>query len=169
MSNLIEILKEHAEKYPLMEPCDAVKLIYQNEFGGGHLITDEKKCLQRITEEYNSIEHDFSLPVTENIGNGLVRVNLHALDTSVCTLERLANSFIVSSRLHKGSKMNLLEKLYDTQIHFESIGFRFSSEEFHKYIEEYTAMGFPLVSHSKRYKDAYSPAYRVLIGNNISL
>ena len=37
MEELERILREHAERYPLMQPTDAVKLIYQNEFGGGHL------------------------------------------------------------------------------------------------------------------------------------
>ena len=36
------ILLTHAARYPLMEPRDAVKLIYQNEFGGGHLIRDAR-------------------------------------------------------------------------------------------------------------------------------
>ena len=40
MDELIKILRAHAEKYPLMRPQDAVKLVYQNEFGGGHLIVD---------------------------------------------------------------------------------------------------------------------------------
>ena len=45
METLALILASHAERYPLMEPTDAVKLIYQNEFGGGHLIRDEESCL----------------------------------------------------------------------------------------------------------------------------
>ena len=36
MDALEQILQDHARKYPKMEPTDAVKLIYQNEFGGGH-------------------------------------------------------------------------------------------------------------------------------------
>ena len=38
MEELKQILQEHAKRYPLMQPRDVVKLIYQNEFGGGHLI-----------------------------------------------------------------------------------------------------------------------------------
>ena len=38
MFELEAILKIHVKRYPLMQPTDAVKLIYQNEFGGGHLI-----------------------------------------------------------------------------------------------------------------------------------
>ena len=45
MDDLKQILISHAARYPLMEPTDAVKLIYQNEFGGGHLIRDTEACL----------------------------------------------------------------------------------------------------------------------------
>ena len=45
MEELKAILITHAKRYPLMQPRDAVKLIYQNEFGGGHLICDEEACL----------------------------------------------------------------------------------------------------------------------------
>ena len=40
MFELERILRQHADSYPLLQPTDAVKLIYQNEFGGGHLIRD---------------------------------------------------------------------------------------------------------------------------------
>ena len=46
------ILKSHAKRYPLMQPRDAVKLIYQNEFGGGYLIQDEHACLNYLRQEY---------------------------------------------------------------------------------------------------------------------
>ena len=48
---LEQILREHAKRYPLMQPTDAVKLIYQNEFGGGHLIRDEQACLNYLRRE----------------------------------------------------------------------------------------------------------------------
>ena len=33
-------LQDHGTRYPQMEPRDAVKLAYQSEFAGGHLIRD---------------------------------------------------------------------------------------------------------------------------------
>ena len=41
---IIDILKIHTSVYPEMQPQDAVKLIYQNEFGGGHLIKEKEAC-----------------------------------------------------------------------------------------------------------------------------
>ena len=56
MFELEAILKIHVKRYPLMQPTDAVKLIYQNEFGGGHLIRDEEICLNYLRQEYTSVE-----------------------------------------------------------------------------------------------------------------
>ena len=79
MEELRAILIAHAKRYPLMQPRDAVKLIYQNVFGGGHLIRDEQACLNYLRKEYADLEKDPAAPLYEDIGNGIVRVNLAAL------------------------------------------------------------------------------------------
>ena len=38
-----------------MEPCDAVKLVYQSVLGGGHLITDPARSLERLAEDMNTL------------------------------------------------------------------------------------------------------------------
>lgn len=48
MKELETILRDHASRYPRMEPTDAVKLVYQNEFGGGHLIRNPESCLEAL-------------------------------------------------------------------------------------------------------------------------
>ena len=58
-----DILFAHASRYPLMEPRDAVKLIYQNEFGGGHLIRNEKACLEFLSKEYASVPQNPGIPL----------------------------------------------------------------------------------------------------------
>ena len=49
------IILEHVKKYPLMEIRDIAKLIYQSEFGGGHMIADSSMSLRRIQEEYQTL------------------------------------------------------------------------------------------------------------------
>ena len=81
------ILKNHAKRNPLMQPRDTVKLIYQNAFGGGHLIWDEEACLNCLRREYADLEKDPTASLYEDIGNGIVRVNLAAVKPE--DLERL--------------------------------------------------------------------------------
>lgn len=52
-----------------MEPCDAVKLVYQSVLGGGHLITDPARSLERLAEEYAAVPQTVG-PLYEALGNG---------------------------------------------------------------------------------------------------
>ena len=144
---IIEILRKHAKKYPLMQPCDAVKLIFQNEFGGGHLIKDPEKSLKMLRREFSEVEKDPGAELYEYIGNGISRVN---------------RDFVSSAENRKGSLDSFLNKLSAVLSEFEKIGFGFEKAAFEAYICEYKAAGCPIVSHSEIYRKAYKPAYRVV-------
>ena len=79
VAELNTILADHAARYPLMQPTDAVKLIYQNEFGGGPMIPDEQACMNYLRREYAGIEKAANIQPAERIGNGIVRVRLSAV------------------------------------------------------------------------------------------
>lgn len=49
MDALKAVLKAHGARYPKLQIQDAVKLIYQNEFGGGHLIRDRERFFPCFT------------------------------------------------------------------------------------------------------------------------
>jgi len=36
-------------------------------------------------------------------------------------------------------------------------------EELEAYLEEYKRAGYPMVSHSEQYRQAYKPAYRIVL------
>ena len=162
METLEQVLLRHAKKYPLMEPTDAVKLIYQNVFGGGHLIKDPAACRCALQHEYEALQQDPRAPLLETIGNGMVRVMLNALDASGYSIRQLGYDFVRSSQEHQGSlqgfllKLDILRKVTATGV------FSFTSEELETYLEAYKQAGYPMVSHSQQYRDAYKPAYRIL-------
>ena len=161
MEELKDILIAHAKRYPLMQPTDAVKLIYQNEFGGGHLIRDEQACLNYLRQEYDSIVKDPNVPLYDEIGNGIVRVNLAAVKSE--DLEQLGKDFIRSAAEHTGTKERFLQKL-DVLRQLTAAGhFRFGMIELEYYLSEYIQSGCPMVSHSEQYRKAYLPAYRIVV------
>ena len=161
MEELRAILITHAKRYPLMQPTDAVKLIYQNEFGGGHLIRDEEACLNYLRWEYASVEKNPTAPMHEDIGNGIVRVNLTAVKPE--DLEQLGRDFIRSAAEHTGSMDSFLPKL-NVLRHVTREGyFAFSVEALEKYLEEYKKAGYPAVSHSDAFRKAYEPSYRIIV------
>lgn len=160
MGALLQILRDHAARYPLMAPTDAVKLVYQNEFGGGHLIADPAAFFRRLRKEYAETPKDPQGLLWEDIGNGLVRVHLGVLPEK--DLEALGQAFIRSAALHKGTVEAFREKLALLRQSAREGIFSFSSEDLDAYLEEYARAGFPPVSHSSQYRAAYAPAYRIV-------
>ena len=156
------ILLAHAARYPLMEPRDAVKLIYQNEFGGGHLIPDVPACQEYLQKEYTSVRQDPDTSLLEDIGNGLVRVNLAALDAHGISPEELGSAFIRSAEIHRGSLDSFRRKLLVLQTLTRLGKMPFCPDSLHSYLADYENAGFPPVSHSDTYRNAYHPAYRVV-------
>ena len=161
MEELRAILIAHAKRYPLMQPTDAVKLIYQNEFGGGHLIRDEEACLNYLRREYADLEKDPTAPMYEDIGNGIVRVNLAAVREE--DLEQLGKAFIDSAAKHKGTLDSFLNKLEVLQTLTSEGVFAFDLDALNAYLSEYKAAGYLAVSHSPEYRLAYKPAYRIIL------
>ena len=162
MKTIEKILSEHLSRYPLMQPQDAVKLLFQSEFGPGHMIKDKETCLKRLTEEYCGVRHDSDMPLTEEIGGDFIRVNLAALDTKAISLENLSEAFIRSANNHSGDIKAFHEKLDQLKTLHKELPFSFAYPELAKYLNQYIIAGCPVVSHSETYRQAYHPAYRVI-------
>ena len=163
METLEQILRTHARKYPLMQPQDAVKLIYQNVFGGGHMIHDLAVCRRVLRQEYANTPQAPGEPLLEPIGNGMVRVMLNALGRSGYSIEQLGYDFVRSSRAHQGNLNGFLLKLDVLRKVTAAGAFRFGSGELEAYLTEYRRAGYPMVSHSPQYREAYNPAYRIVL------
>lgn len=157
MNELEQILKYHAERYPLIQPVDAVKLIYQNEFGGGHLVKDKKASLEFIKREYLTVIQSDSEELYENIGNGIVRINLCSLSRYSVEPEQLNEWFVKSASEIKGGISDFLKKL--DMLYGK---FNFKDNDLTSYLKEYALRGYPPVSHSDAYRQAYKPAYRIV-------
>ena len=161
MYELEQVLRRHAARYPLMQPTDAVKLIYQNEFGGGHLIRDEESCLSFLRAEYEKVEKNPHMPPYETLGNGIVRMHLAAAKPE--ELEQLGKAFIRSAAEHSGNMNQFLRKLDALRKVTAEGVFTFDAEVLERYLADYRAAGCPPVSHSETYRQAYKPAYRVIL------
>ena len=162
MEHLQTILLAHAARYPKMQPTDAAKLLYQNEFGGGHLIRNEAQCLAFLRQEYMQTPQDPSVSAVEDIGNGMVRVYLWALDALGYGVDDLGADFIRSARVQTGTLSSFQKKLELLRQMTAEGCMPFSIEALESYLSGYEEAGYPMVSHSSEYRSAYCPAYRVL-------
>ena len=159
---LCRILIDHVKRYPLMEPCDAVKLIFQNEFGGEHLLTEPSATLAWLRAEWASTPYDPDIPPVEDIGNGMARVALAALRLTEDALRTLNRDFLRSAQVPMGRRKTFLSKLDTLRMLAEEKIFSFTRQELEVYLERYISAGCGPLSHSPTYREAYRPADRVV-------
>lgn len=159
---LKDVLLRHVFCYPAMEPTDAVKLVYQSEFGGGHLIADPERARRYLQEEYRATPQSGTAALCEPIGSGAVRVHLAALDTGGLALDTLFTAFLASAAQVRGNTERFRQKLAVLSALAAEGALPFSGTALASYLASYEEAGFPPVSHSAAYRAAYHPAYRVV-------
>ncbi|HHW30816.1 MAG TPA: hypothetical protein GXX20_03950 [Clostridiaceae bacterium] len=172
------LLLKHYHLYPRMQIQDVVKLIYQNEFAGGHMIENEEDSLRKLQNEWHTIETSIgayielleqnstdkktSCDFFEDIGNNLYRLSLIALKYSDISLETINRFFVNTSNSIQGS-IQSFEKKLDVLRQCCSDGLLpYSLEELENYLYSYKEKGYPPVSHSETYRASYFPAYRIV-------
>ncbi len=165
VDSLEEILRFHGRTYSAMAPQDGVKLLYQNEFGGGHLIRDAESCLEYLRREYATVKGRGKGKLVESIGNGLVRVHLDVLPEN--QVEDLGQAFLASAQAHRGTMEAFLNHLEVLRQVTKEGAMPFSPGELEAYLETYLAEGCPMVRHSEVYRQMYHPAYRVVMACKI--
>ncbi len=109
MSELNEILLWHAGQYPTMQPQDAVKLIYQNEFGCEHLIADPAGMLEYLKREIAENAQRKVERRWDEIGSGLVRLHLAGLKEQ--DAEAIFDAMRQTAAQHLGSEDSFQLKL----------------------------------------------------------
>jgi hypothetical protein len=104
-----EIFAAHLRRYPESTPQDFLKLAYQSEFGGGHLIENPDWSLEYIRREMAEMD-PARTPGLEPIGGGLCRLHLQALDELKLRPETVNGLFLEVCR-PRGTMEGLQRKL----------------------------------------------------------
>ena len=161
MNNIYIVLKEQIINHPLMEICDAIKLIYQAEFGGGYSVKDEYNCMKKIEDLGSNLSiQQLTDPYYEDIGGGYSRMNMSVL--GALPVEVYGKMFMASTKDNRGTergfetRINILRRICDEGVT------SFSADALNRYMEEYRKDGVRPVSHSEIYTETYHPAYRVV-------
>lgn len=150
-----QILLDHSRRYPAMTPNDYIKLLYQSEFGGGHLIADPARALARLKDELATMRPETPAPAFESIGGGLMRLHLQHL-SSLGLRPETANGLFLCACEPRGSMEGLnakLDLLAETFPDMPGLA---------EAIADYRAAGCPAMSHTESYRSAYNPAYRLV-------
>ena len=163
MEHLAQLLQEHFRNHPGMELRDAIKFLYQSSMGGGHLIADPRGALARLEEEWARTEGAPALSPTEPLGGGLCRLSLAA-----CKGLGLAPSTVFALFLRGTEEFSRQPERLDRSLEL-LYRLPFPPKEIEAAIRQYRAAGLPMVGHSTAYRQAFSPAYRVVLQSDAAL
>lgn len=160
--NLKNILLKQYKMHPKMQIEDFIKLIFQNEFAGGHLINDKNESLSRLEEEYSQLSLQPDQPLYEYIGNDIFRLNLSGIKDTSISLETVNNIFVNTANKNVGTIQNFEKKLEVLKDCLVEYRLPFNLEELEIFLEEYKTIGYPAISHSTIYREEYLPSYRII-------
>jgi len=159
-----EFLQSHIKRRPLMEVRDVYKLLFQGVFGVGHIMGED--AWERLNEEASRINLDDHKgePLIEpaNPEESIIRVNLRPFLRKDGSLESLYEAMLESST-REGEQEKFMElwdnfKRLNTE---EDLGF--NNEKIREYDLSIKKNGIKPQHHSKVYRQAYYPAYRVIV------
>lgn len=160
MEETMALLIESGIAHPLMQPSDAIKFLYQGEFGAGHLIADEEAAYRYLCEEYDCVTQTRTMVFTEDLGNGMARLYLDGISRDA--LRRVHMLFVKGAYEVQGDQKRFLEKIAELHRITREGKLPFSIEELESVWKTYEANGCPPARHSEIYRAAYAPAYRVV-------
>ena len=145
-----------------MEPQDAVKLIYQQEFGPEHMIKDAAKSLAAMKMEIAQLQSSGAKePLYESIGNGLCRLNLRPCRDRNIPAEDVNRLFVETAQGMEGDKRRFRQGLRALQKLAEEEETPFDAVELDLFLARYPD-SCPALHHSVTYRLAYAPAYRIV-------
>ena len=159
-----QLLGQHLKRYPRMELSDIYKLLHQAALGPGHAAKDRETALAMLEGEAVNLGEGPADPVADPISpdGQLARVHLRAYLAAGHDLARLADAFVQTAQGYEGSRDKLKKYCGCLGDLSDSGGIPFSKERILDYFSEVATGGYPAVHHSKAYRDAYRPAYRVV-------
>lgn len=161
MKNL-SYLNRHFNKYKCADVTDFIKLIFQSEFAGGHMIKSFDHALSYLNSEISSLDLNDNSLLYEYISDNIVRINLVPYLNMGYTAASLANIFYESS-LYEYKNINLNKKV-DHLVNLLKYNKISTSFDFNLFKQSPSAY-----HHSLIYNQTYKPHYRVIHTDKLSL
>ena len=163
--DLVDLLLYHFDSYPDMQPDDVYKMLYQGAMGVVHFIADPESAAAHLQREYAAVEADDTIPLIENVSpdGEMVRVNLARVKAENGDPAVLFVMMMKTAREFQPSGAKLAALLDKTRIASEEGKIPLESGRFRGMLETLEGYDFPALHHSDIYREAYDPAYRVIL------
>ena len=154
------LLKEHFQRYPLLQPQDVLKFLHQSAFGFGHLIDSPTAAAEYIRQEMGQCAE--SMAAIEDLDGDFCRVHLSYMKKLGVSADTLAKLLAHSAQEPCGGEESLEIQLTIALSMAKNGELPFSFESLDQEIIPWRSAGFPARHHSEVFRNAYAPAYRVI-------
>ena len=154
--SIITILSDHQARYPLMAAQDVYKLLYQAAFGSAHAMNNSQKAYDWLQREVEDLLEPYPGPAIDPISpdGTLVRVHLAPYLVGGGDLTTLLDAFVRTSQVYQQDRGKFESYLEEAMPLVQGLlGL----------VKRLKDQGYPAVHHSTIYRQAYKPAYRVVL------
>lgn len=154
--NLSTCLQEQLRMHPAMQAQDVLKLCYQAVHGAEHLLTDLDRAHAYFDREFATVPADPALPLTEDISDGICRINLGAWKAAGLPAEWLFRMFVHTAKAPTGDAAPMEAVLT------EAAALCGHLPDWAETLSAWRDAGMPAIHHSEPYRAAEHPAYRIV-------
>ena len=161
MKEIKENLRKHLEAHPQATEEDIVKFVFQAMLGVGHLVSSAEAIRKRLENEMAQNPADDTEPQTEELSSRWVRLNLRPAKARGIQPEELAQ------RVYRSAQQPLPYTRQDVVDFCKALDLPDMDREKIKAAAQRLLDGSFLPSHSQEYREAYKPAYVVLLREEI--
>ena len=166
----LSILLEQIENHPNQTLQDVYKSCYQDEYGPGHLISNESSAINSLLQEINTIEKDYT-PVTlfeqTGIYGNYLRVDLTLVRDGIIPFFVLFRALTISATIGGQKSDENWSTIWSEiveEIKIQGLKFEHFEEDLAN-LDTISKSEDKVVHHSEMYENVYHPHYRIIEKN----
>ena len=166
----LSILLEQIENHPNQTLQDVYKSCYQDEYGPGHLISNESSAINSLLQEINTIEKDYA-PITlferTGIYGNYLRVDLTLVRDGIIPFFVLFRALTISATIGGQKSDENWSSIWSEIVEgIKREGLKFEHfEEDLANLDTISKSEDKVVHHSEMYENVYHPHYRIIEKN----
>jgi hypothetical protein len=159
------VLNAHLKQYPALESADLYKIIYQGAMGPNHLGAEKQSMTTYLNQELATVIPNEEEALTETISphSKYIRINLKKFKALNGDPEILADLLFHSCQLENIAKLKSILAEVTQLIATGKIDY--PREKWGNYYNSIQEKNYFVPHHSQKYRELYSPAYRVVNKN----
>jgi len=159
-----QLIKQHIERYPAIQPADVYKLVYQGTFGPAHLGSDSTQILVYLNAELAEIDADSTASLYENIvpSGKKIRLNLKRLKATNISPQKIVQAILNSNFGLPADSAKFIRRWAAIEKLVADNRLPLPRAEFFAFSDSVKKAGYPVIHHSAQYIQNYRPAYRVI-------